>query len=113
MEFIHNDRSSNASTFMLGREPFPILLRSKISKGVCGTLFIEESDILGDLPGDILGRCDVQIRKQLGFHPSIDGFHGSIVRRRTGSGHGSGDVIHGQKLIVALGSIYGALIAMK
>ena len=86
-ESIHNDRLSSVGSSALGREPFPILLWSKVSKGVCGTLFVEESNIFGDLPRDIICRCDVQICKQLGLYPSVDGFHGGIVRRRAGSGH--------------------------
>ena len=95
-ESIHNDRLSSVGSSALGREPFPILLWSKVSKGVCGTLFVEESNIFGDLPRDIVCRCDVQICKQLGLYPSVDGFHGGIVRWSAGSGHGSNDVIHGQ-----------------
>ena len=85
-ESIHNDRLSSVGSSALGREPFPILLWSKVSKGVCGTLFVEESNIFGDLPRDIVCRCDVQICKQLGLYPSVDGFHGGIVRWRAGSG---------------------------
>ena len=106
-------RLSRISFFLFGREPFPILLWSKISQGVCGTLFVEESNIFGDLSGDIVCRCDVQIRKQLGLYPSVDGFHGSIVRRRAGSGHGSSDVIHGQEFVVVFGSVYRASVTMK
>ena len=69
-ESIHNDRLSSVGSSALGREPFPILLWSKVSKGVCGTLFVEESNIFGDLPRDIVCRCDVQICRQLGLtHP--------------------------------------------
>ena len=112
-ESIHNDRLSSVGSSALGREPFPILLWSKVSKGVCGTLFVEESNIFGDLPRDIVCRCDVQICKPLGLYPSVDGFHGGIVRWRTGSRHGSSDVIHGQEFVVAFGSVYRASVTMK
>ena len=45
MESIRNDRLSSVGSSALGREPFPILLWSKVSKSVCGTLFVEESNI--------------------------------------------------------------------
>ena len=112
-ESIHNDRLSSVGSSALGREPLPILLWSKVSQGVCGTLFVEESNIFGDLPRDIICRCDVQICKQLGLYPSVDGFHGGIVRWRASSGHGSSDVIHGQEFVVAFGSVYRASVTMK
>ena len=96
-ESIHKDRLSSVGSSALGREPFLILLWRKVSKGVCGTLFVEESNIFGNLPRDIVCRCDVQICKQLGLYPSVDGFHGGIVRCRASSGHGASDVIHGQE----------------
>ena len=112
-ESIHNDHLSSVGSSALGREALPILIWSKVSKGVCRTLFVEELNIFGDLPRDIVCRCDVQIRKQLGLYPSADGFHGGIVRWRAGSGHGSSDVIHGQEFVVALGSIYRGSVTMK
>ena len=40
---------------MLWREPLPILLRRKVSKGICRALLVEEADVVGYLTGTFSG----------------------------------------------------------
>lgn len=73
-ESIHNDRLSCVGSSALGREPFSILFWSKVSKGVCGTLFVEESNIFGDLPRET-SSADVMcksVNNSAFTHPLMD-----------------------------------------
>ena len=52
---------------MLWRELLPILLRRKLSKGICRALLVEEADVVGYLSGDILRRSNMEICKEFGL----------------------------------------------
>ena len=98
---------------MLLGKPFPVLFWSQITKSIGGTFFIEETNIFVHLCGYIVIGRNMEVGKQFCLHPAVNGLHGSIVSRRTGSGHGSCNVIHGEKLIVALGGIDRTLVRME
>ena len=52
---------------MLWRELLPILLRRKVSKGICRALRVEEANVVGYLSGDILRRSNMEICKEFGL----------------------------------------------
>ena len=72
---------------MLWRELLPILLRRKVSKGICRALRVEEANVVGYLSGDILRRSNMEICKEFGLDPTINRLHRGIVCRCAGSGH--------------------------
>ena len=100
-------------TSMPRSELLPILLRREITERISRTFFIKEANVLIYLFWDVIWIGDVEVGEHLRLDPAINGFHGRIVCWCASPGHGPGDIVHGKKLVIALGCINRTLIAMQ
>ena len=50
-------------------------------------LLIKESDILSNFLFNLIVVCHMEIREQLGFHPTVDGLHRGIISGYSAARH--------------------------